>query len=307
MGNAPPVPQAVWLLRDSVAPLLPPRPPTAHKGDAGRIFLLAGSEGMAGAAALAATGAVRGGGGLVTLGCARGLLDLLATKLNEVMTAPMPETDGRALDAEALGPISERAARSDALAIGPGLGQHPRTGELVRALARELKVPTVFDADALNLLSPAREGTFPANAVLTPHPGELARLLDSSVREIEQDRIRAAREAAARFGCVVLLKGAATLVAAPDGRLGVNSTGTPAMATGGCGDVLTGLIAAHLGQRLPHFAAACAGAYLHGLAGELAEARVGGPGLTAGDLVEEVPRARATLHPAAASFAPGPR
>jgi hydroxyethylthiazole kinase-like uncharacterized protein yjeF len=284
-----------WLDREHVALLLSPRPPTAHKGDAGRVLLLAGSEGMAGAAALSSEGAVRGGAGLVTLGCPRSLIDVMAAKLTEVMTAPLAETETRALDLDALDTVRARGAQADALALGPGLGRHPRTGELVHALVGSWDRPIVIDADALSLLSPAAGTTFPAQAVLTPHPGELARLLGSTIPAVEADRVAAARDAARQFGCVVLLKGAATLIADPEGRLGVNSTGTPAMATGGCGDVLTGLIAALLAQGLAPFEAACAGAYLHGLAGELAERRFGGPGIAAGDLLPELPAARASL------------
>lgn len=284
--------QAVWTGPAAVAALLPPRPPTAHKGDAGRVFVLAGSEGMIGAAALSSMGAVRGGAGLVTLGVPRSLIDVAAAKVTEVMTFPVPETDTRAPDRDALPALREKIQSANALAVGPGLGQHSRTGELLRALLSGWVRPVVVDADALNLLSPAGPRTFPRNAVLTPHPGELARLMNAAIAEIEADRVAAVRRAADRFRCVVLLKGAATLVADPAGRLVVNSTGTPAMATGGCGDVLTGLIAALLAQRLSPFDAAAAGAYLHGLAGELAASQVGGPGIAAGDLLTHLPAAR---------------
>ena len=279
-----------WLDAAWTARVLPPRPPAAHKGDAGRVFVLAGSEGMVGAAALSSFAAVRGGAGLVTLGCPRSLIDVLAGKLTEVMTFPLPETDSRAPDLAALDALRDRAASADALAIGPGLGRHPRTGDLLRAFVHDCRCPLVLDADALNLLAGAER--FPPQAVLTPHPGELARLTGATIAAIEADRVAAARNAARRFGCVVLLKGAATLVAAPDGRLAVNSTGTPAMATGGVGDVLTGLVAALLGQGLAPYEATCAAAYLHGLAGEIAAREIGGIGIAAGDLLERIPAAR---------------
>jgi len=158
---------------------------------------------------------------------------------------------------------------------------------------REWTRPLVVDADALTLVSPAGPGIFPPEAVLTPHPGELARLLGTDVATVESNRVDAARRAAREFGCVVVLKGAASLIAAPDGRLAINSTGTAAMASGGVGDVLTGLVAALLGQGLPPFEAAAAAVYLHGLAGEQAAADVGGIGMLASDLAERLPRAMA--------------
>jgi NAD(P)H-hydrate epimerase len=286
---------AEWIDAGLVRRLLPPRAPTAHKGDSGRVLLVAGSEGMAGAAALSATAAVRGGAGLVTLGVPRSLLGVLMAKVTEVMTFPLAETGTGGADRDALPALQERARAADVLAVGPGLGQHPRTGELLRGLIAGWERGLILDADALNLLAPASPGSLPAQAVLTPHPGELARLLGTTVPEIESDRVAAVRRAVAVCGCVVLLKGAATLVAAPDGRLAVNPTGTPAMATGGVGDVLTGLIGALLAQQLLPFEAAAAGAYLHGLAGELAAAAVGGPGMAASDLLAHLPAARALV------------
>lgn len=282
-----------WLDPPTVAAWLPRRAPTAHKGDAGRVLLLAGSAGMSGAAALAALGALRGGAGLVTVAVPRSLQDVMASKLTEAMTVGLPETPGRALAATALTALPPSAREVDVLAIGPGLGRDPETGTLVRTLLREWTRPLVVDADALNLVAPAGPGSFPPEAVVTPHPGELARLLGTDVATVESNRVDAARRASREFRCVVVLKGAASLIAAPDGRLAINSTGTPAMATGGVGDVLTGLVAALLGQGLPPFEAAAAAVYLHGLAGELAAADVGGIGMLASDLAERLPRAMA--------------
>ncbi|MBI3910239.1 MAG: NAD(P)H-hydrate dehydratase [Armatimonadetes bacterium] len=282
-----------WIDASAVAPRLPRRRPEAHKGDAGRVFVLAGSVGLTGAATLAAGGALRGGAGLVTLGIPRSLNDILETKVTEVMTLPLPETPSRALSGstEAMDAIRAGTRSADALALGPGLGRDPATGALVRALLGEWNRPLVVDADGLNLVAPADERTFPPQAVVTPHPGELARLLGTAIEEVQSNRLDSARRAAARFGCVVVLKGAATLVAAPDGRLAINSSGTPALATGGTGDVLTGLIAALLGQGLAPFDAAAAGVFIHGLAGELAAAEVGGVGMAAGDMLACIPRA----------------
>ncbi len=293
-----------WTTAGHVRGLIPVRSPEAHKGDAGRVFVLAGSEGMVGAAALAAEGALRGGAGLVTLGVPRSLIDVAAARVTEVMTLPLAETESRAPDREALAAILERAARDSVLAIGPGLGQHPCTRELLLALLRDRGRTMVLDADALNLLAPPARAAVPPQSVLTPHPAEMARLLGITASEVQADRVGAARRAAERFRCVVLLKGAATLVADPAGRLAVNSSGDPAMATGGCGDVLTGLIAALLAQGLAPFDAAVAGAYLHGLAGEVAAREVGGPGMTASDLLPRLPAARRLVAEAAAGLPP---
>lgn len=282
-----------------VASWLVPRPATANKGDAGRVFVVAGSEGMTGAGALASSAAVRGGAGLVTLGVGHRMLPVLAARLTEVMTLGLTETATGAPNLGALPVVLSRANANDALAVGPGLGRYLSTGKLVRALVDGYRGPMVVDADALNLLSPGKPGSFSPKTVLTPHPGELARLRATTIPEVEADRVSAVRDAARFFKCIVLLKGAATLIADPGGRLAVNSTGTPGMASGGCGDALTGLIVALLAQGMPPFEAAAAGAYLHGLAGELAADCIShgstGIGMTASDLIEQIPRARASI------------
>jgi ADP-dependent NAD(P)H-hydrate dehydratase / NAD(P)H-hydrate epimerase len=285
-----------WITGERAAALWPPRPATTHKGDSGRLFILAGSAGLAGAAALACEGALRAGAGLVTLGIPASLHDVMAVKLTEAMTLPLPEIETRAHSPDSAGQVRERLRNGGALAAGPGFGRDPRSGELLRAVLAGCPVPVVVDADGLYLLSPAGEGTFPARCVITPHPGEMARLLGTETSEVESNRVETARGAAARFGCVVVLKGPATVVAAPDGRLAINSSGGAALATGGTGDTLTGILGACLARGLEPYEAAVGAVFLHGLAGEIAGERFGAPGAIAGDVAASVPEALRRLH-----------
>jgi NAD(P)H-hydrate epimerase len=273
--------------------LLPRRPRSAHKGTFGRVLLIAGSTGMTGAACLCARGALRIGAGLVTVGCPAGINDILESKLTEAMTFPLPETYDRSLDTRALATILELAEDSDVLAIGPGISRDPETAVLVRRLVGRLDKPMVIDADALSALADAAvilEGPH-APAVLTPHPGEMARLMSASTEEVQARRAYFADRAASRFQSVTVLKGACTLVAERDRPITVNPTGNPGMASGGTGDVLTGMIAGLIAQGLLPFEAAAAATYLHGLAGDLAAARLGEASLVAGDLLEALPAA----------------
>jgi len=282
---------AEWITAREAAPWWPERPAAAHKGSAGRVLLLAGSPGLTGAAALAGEAALRAGAGLVTVGVPASLNPILEVKLTEAMTLPLPETPGGGLSLAGLAAVQEQLPRLHALAVGPGLGRDPETGKLLRALLDLWAGPVVVDADGLNLLAPARPGAFPSGAVLTPHPGELARLLGTAAAEVESNRIETVRAAAREFGCVVVLKGPGTCIAGPDGRLSVNGSGGPALATGGAGDVLTGIVAAALARGLPPYEAARAGVFLHGLLGDLAGESMGAPGAVAGDLVRLTPAA----------------
>ena len=273
--------------------LLPPRPPHAHKGDAGHVFLLAGSVGFSGAAALCTMGALRIGAGLVTLGLPKSLHDPMVEKLTEAMLKPLPETKAGSLSLKALPEIVSAIEQRDAAAIGPGLSQQAQTKELVRQLLPKTRKPLVLDADGLNAL--AEEVVLlrklPLPIILTPHPGEMARLIKLSSQDVQQDRERIAREFAKRYRVIVVLKGHETVVASFDGTVYVNETGNPGMASGGCGDVLTGMIVGLLGQRLALFDAARLGVYLHGLAGDLAAKDRGEIGLIASDLVDRIPLA----------------
>ncbi|WP_303721377.1 NAD(P)H-hydrate dehydratase [Malonomonas rubra] len=276
---------------------LPERPQEGHKGSFGHLLVLAGSTGKTGAAALAGNAAVRGGCGLVTVAVPESVHDIMEIKLTEAMTCPLAAEDGR-VSSQAQAQIAELLQSRDALAVGPGLGQSEELSELLIWLLASSQLPTVIDADGLNLLAGQlellhhRSGPAP---ILTPHPGEMARLSGLSVAEIEADRYRVAVEFAAEHGVVLLLKGARTVIAAPDGRVAINGSGNDGLATGGSGDVLTGLIGALLAQRLEPFEAASLAAWLHGRAAELVTAGQGVAGMAASDLLCQLPVARREL------------
>ena len=273
--------------------LLKPRAPETHKGDLGHVLVVAGSSGLTGAAALCSLGALRAGTGLVTLGIPKSLQDVYAEKLTEVMTTPLPETPQRSLSLKALPELLSLIERVTVVAIGPGLSQQRETKECVRRLLPRLTKPTVVDADALNALaedlSVLKRLTLPV--IVTPHPGEMGRLIRLSASDVQRDRERIAKEFATTQRVVVVLKGHRTVVANVDGELYVNDTGNPGMATGGMGDVLTGVIAGLLGQGLSLFDAARLGVYLHGLAGDLAAEEIGEVGLIASDALDRIPEA----------------
>ena len=274
-------------------PRLAKRHADAHKGDFGHVFIIAGSRGMVGAGCLAAMGALRSGAGLVTYGCPESLYPIFAAKLTEAMGLPLPETARGSLARSALEPALKFAEACTVVAVGPGLGQEEETAELVRALAARLDHVLIIDADGLNAFA-GRAQEFAERkgpTLVTPHPGEMGKLVGLTAAEVQADREKVAAEFAARFGAfAVLLKGAGTVVT--DGeRLYVNATGNPGMATGGSGDVLTGVAAGLVAQRLDHFAAGALGACLHGLAGDLAARRLGQVSMLAGDIVESLPAA----------------
>jgi ADP-dependent NAD(P)H-hydrate dehydratase / NAD(P)H-hydrate epimerase len=283
--------RAAWVDR-----AFPRRRADGHKGTYGHVFVVAGARGFTGAAVLAARGAIRGGAGLVTVALPQSLVTVPTASLPEAMTLPLPETGAGTLSEAAEGVIREAVSAVDGrrpavVAMGPGLTTHPEVVAVVRRLLPSLGGPIVADADALNALAgntaPLREASGPV--VITPHPGELARLMGSSIGEIQRDRVEAARAAAASVRAVTVLKGARTVVASPDGRVGIVPNGNGAMATGGTGDVLTGVVAALLAQGLPPWEAAVCAAYLHGLAGDLAAP--GELGLLSHEVADAVPRA----------------
>lgn len=269
-----------------LAPLLMPRPADGHKGDFGHVLLFAGGIGKAGAAILAARGAVRGGAGLVTVAVPAPILPEVDGGSLESMTLAL-ETSGAGLAPAAADQLLEAASGKDALALGPGLGLEASTVEVVRRVCRETSLPMVIDADGLNAFAGEAEvlAARVAPAILTPHPGELARLMGVGTSEILADRLGWVRRAASTTRCLVVLKGHQSLVAAEDGRTWVNPTGNPGMATGGSGDVLTGILAALVGQGYELPVAAQLGVYLHGLAGDLAIETTGMTALAADDLV----------------------
>jgi hydroxyethylthiazole kinase-like uncharacterized protein yjeF len=294
---------------------LPQRPMASNKGTFGRVLVVAGSRQYAGAARLAAEACYRAGAGLVTIACPASVQPLIAPALAEATWLPLPETDG-ALSERAAALIRERLAAYDVLLIGPGLTQADSTHQCVIDV---LKAPppnvraAVIDADALNVLpvDPNWRGRARAEnvhvpnwhtriglpAVLTPHPGEMARLLGSTVADVQADRLAAATKAAADWQQVIVLKGAHTVIAAPDGRAAISPYATPLLATAGTGDVLAGTIAGLLAQGADPFDAAGCGVYLHGMAAEEIGEEMGDRGMLAGDLLREIPRAiRTVLH-----------
>ncbi len=281
---------------DDMAVLVPRRGPRAHKTSVGRVVVAGGSEGLTGAVALAAHAATRTGAGYVRCAVPRSLHDILAVKLTEEMTVPCPEAGPRALALSARGTIEALLERADAFVLGSGLGRHHESASLVRALVSARTRPTVLDADGLSALAGQ---PFEAGAgeplVLTPHLGEMERLTGETSVALEGRRIDAAIEWARRWNAVVVLKGAPTVTASPDGRATVNPTGNPGLATAGTGDVLAGAIGALLSQGLDAYDAARLGAFVHGLAGDRARAARGTLGLAARDVLEALPESLEAL------------
>lgn len=289
-----------------LAAALPRRRADSHKGDFGHVLVVAGSRGKAGAARMTSLAALRAGCGLVTTALPAILRGRLVASAMEVMTEEMPETSSGALAYGALPRLLRLLEGKRALAIGPGLTTDPETRRLVRALVSRSRIPVVLDADGLNAF--ARETGLPTGArrplLLTPHPGEMARLLGVTTREVQRDRVRTASRLASRLRCHVILKGHLTVIARPDGSASINPTGNPGMATGGSGDVLTGLLAGLLAQGLEAATAARLGVYLHGLAGDLAAAETGESPLLARDILSHFPRALSQIRRTAAESEP---
>jgi ADP-dependent NAD(P)H-hydrate dehydratase len=288
-------------------PTLPPRPRDSHKGRFGFVLLIAGSRGMAGAAALCGASALRSGAGLVRVASPASVQPTVASFEPSYMTYPLPEDADGLIQLEAARPIlAGLIAPVDVVAVGPGLGQSDDVRRLIRYLIAETDKPLVIDADGLNALASQTEllATLKRPVVITPHPGEFARLSGMDVAKVQSDRINhAAAFAGQSESLIVVLKGAGTVVT--DGRrYFINSTGNPGMATGGTGDVLTGVVAALLGQKLPAFEAAQLGVYIHGLAGDIARDQNGEIGLVAGDLVDALPDAFVHAMPDPDQFRP---
>jgi hydroxyethylthiazole kinase-like uncharacterized protein yjeF len=287
------------LLDDQVGRALPLRTPTAHKGTFGHLLIVAGSTGKTGAAMLCAKGGLRCGTGLVTLCVPHDLNPIFETTLCEAMTVPLPFSEGFC-SVEDYPQLMKAVAGKSGVALGPGLGMEKETAELVIKLYRECNLPLVIDADGLNIL--ARDaGSLqdpPAVRILTPHPGEMARLASCSTADIQNNRLQAARDFAAKYKIYLVLKGAATVIAGPDQRIAVCPTGNPGMAAGGMGDVLTGIIGGFLAQGLSPWAAACLGVYAHGLAGDRLAAKNNNfaAGYLASELAAELPIALQALY-----------
>ena len=279
------------LTDEIVRELLPLRKANAHKGDAGCVVICAGSPGYTGAAALASDAAVKAGAGLVSLYTPLSSRDVLAIKLTEVMVHGLLERMPGILGGGAASDVASSAEAADVLAIGPGLGTSESTQEAVRTILQKITTPVVIDADALTALAGHTEilAAMQAQKVLTPHPGEMARLTGLEIAEIEADRINVAKKYAEEWQAIVVLKGAPTVIGCPNGTVYVNSTGNSSLATGGSGDVLTGIIAGLAAQEISLQEAAICGVYLHGLAAELTGVDIG---LAAGELAALLPQAR---------------
>ena len=281
------------LTSTEAAEILPKRPYNAHKGSAGKVFVLSGSVGMTGAATLVSKAAMRVGAGVVTLGCPASLNDILEVKCTEVMTLPLPEVrKKRCLSLRALGMIRGAVSSVDIAAVGPGLGRYCETSELVRRFISKYDGRVILDADGIYAFNgnPDALKSAPCDIIITPHYGELSGLLGIPIDEIAGDPIGSAQEASERTGKIVLLKGAPTVIANPGGNTWINGTGNQGMATAGMGDVLTGVITGFAAQGLEMFDAAILGAYVHGLAGDYAAEEQGIPGLMSGDVLELLPQ-----------------
>ncbi len=304
IGTAPavlaadPKPKLLLVEACDIAGLFGPRRPTAHKGDFGHVLVVGGSRAKPGAALMAATAALRAGAGLVTVATAAGAAGLMVSHTPELMTQPVEELADGSIGESSYQP--EWLDRKSVVAVGPGLGVGLANQELARRIVGEAAVPLVVDADGLTALAASQQPPWTTSSplpVLTPHPGEMARLTGLDTKQIEQRRVEVARQFAEQRSVYLVLKGHRTLLATPDGRVLVNPTGTPAMASGGSGDILTGLIAGFLGQfpaAAPEIVIAAA-IYLHGLAAELAAQQHGELSMIATDILAALPRAIASL------------
>ena len=279
------------ITRDQVASLLPKRPMKSHKGLFGHVAIVAGARNTTGASLLTSLAALRSGAGLVTLAIPASIHSIVAAHLLEVMSYPLPETQKQTLSTKAEEPILSLLKGKRSLALGPGISTHPETHELIHRILPQLTVPTVLDADALNALSGhlglLKQCQVPM--ILTPHPGEMGRLLGITAAEVEADRLGSVEKLARLSGQYIVLKGAKTLVRGPHGETYLNPTGNPGMATAGIGDALTGVIAGLLAQGLSPLDSAIAGTFIHGLAGDFALKEKGARGLITRDLIEQLP------------------
>lgn len=282
------------LTEELVKSVLPERPAGANKGTFGKVMIVAGSINYIGAAYLACMGAARAGVGLVTLGMVKSLQPILAGKLTEVTYLPLPETDTGTIAPEAATVINNNISEYDSLLLGCGLGQNPIVTQFIESLLSSIpqSISLVLDADALNTLSriPDWWQRLSKNVILTPHPGEMSRLTKIKLDEIQRDRLEAARKAAREWQKIVVLKGAYTVVASPDGHARISPVANPGLASAGTGDVLSGVISGFLAQGLAAFNAAYSGVYIHAMAGNLVSQEFGTTGMLASDLLPVIPR-----------------
>jgi hydroxyethylthiazole kinase-like uncharacterized protein yjeF len=272
---------------------IPVRREDSHKGDYGKVFVVAGSPGLTGAAYLCCEGALRCGSGLVINGIPESLNPIMETKLTECMTLPLTETQANTLGIAAKKDILSFARRCDVVALGPGLGRGAETKPLVKQLIKEIGCPIVLDADGIYDLEGDMETLKDRQGrlILTPHPGEMANLTGKDISEVQSMREEMSKRVAEATGAVVVLKGHRTVVADPGGEIYVNETGNSGMASGGMGDILTGMIASFIGQGIDDFSAAVIAVYLHGTAGDIAAEKKGPFSMAASDVLEYLPEA----------------
>ncbi len=298
-----------FFTKEAATACVPARPPEAHKGTFGHVLVVAGSVGKSGAAMLTSRAALRAGAGLTTLACPERVLRSGEDKPAEIMTLPLPETPEHTLAAHALDSLLAASKTATVVAIGPGLSTHVETQSVIREFIARVSIPVVIDADGLNALADHLDLLKRPHVpmVLTPHPGEMGRLTRLGAREVQRRRIDIATEFAKTYEVVLVLKGARTVVASPDGRATLNPTGNSGMATAGTGDVLTGVIAALLAQGLAPAEAARLGVYLHGWAGDLIASERGERGMMAGDVIARIPAALNYLVPSPSASPSTPR
>lgn len=272
---------------------LPKRPSDSHKGNFGRVLVLGGSIGLTGASAMASESALRSGAGLVTLGIPKSLNPIMEVKLTEVMTLPLPETEEQTFSKKSYDNIMKIVNNFDVVVIGPGMSRNPETSSLIRELCKSINKPKVIDADGLNAISDDKSilKYIDNNTIFTPHPGEMARLIGGTISDVQSDRINVAQKFAINNNVILVLKGVPTVIAEPSGEVYLNITGNPGLASGGTGDVLTGIIAGFIAQGLALKSAAILGVYIHGFAGDLAKKELGEAGMVAGDVIRYIPKA----------------
>ncbi|OGW39166.1 MAG: hypothetical protein A2Y97_13115 [Nitrospirae bacterium RBG_13_39_12] len=286
------------LEKNDVAALIPERHKYSHKGDYGHVLIVAGSRGKTGAAFMTARACLRTGAGLVTIGVPESLADVFQTRVTEEMTLVLPDKGNGTLTGKASSIILDFLKdKADLLAIGPGIGVSADTGKIMKTLLKDSTSPIVIDADGINSIKAEKDIFLKAKAplILTPHPGEMSRLINKkskiSIHEIEKDRINTAISFAKQTGTHLVLKGVPTVIAGPDGKAFINPTGNPGMATGGTGDVLTGMISGFLSQTMDPLHASVLGVYMHGLAGDIASNEKGRHSMVATDIIDKIPAA----------------
>ncbi|MCK4431791.1 MAG: NAD(P)H-hydrate dehydratase, partial [Candidatus Aminicenantes bacterium] len=279
--------------KQTLVPYFKSRKKDSHKGTYGHLFIVSGSLGKTGAAIMAGKAALKMGAGLVTVGIPQSCLPIVARSMVELMTEPLSETPEKTLSSEALEKVLNLLDGKDALLLGPGISTHESTSELVLSLLQRMDIPAVLDADALNILAanPELLKSLRRPAILTPHPGEFARLLHISTKEVVEKKLELVPQFAESYGVYLVLKGYRTLTATPEGKVYINPTGNPGMATAGSGDILSGMIASMIIQEKNILEAVLAAVYIHGLSGDIGARRLGEMPLTAGNIITYLPNA----------------